>query len=127
MTTSTTSTDRSAAGQASGTPSPTGVVATQSTSTNTGLAAGLGTGLGVAAIVIVALALFLFRKRRSDHAAAHPQDAVPPYKSEMDGSPPVGHVEQKQHPGFHGGGYNTYQSSEMAADAGNTRLEMPAS
>jgi hypothetical protein len=77
--------------------------------------------------VIVALAFFLFRKRRSDHAAAHPQDAVPPYKSEMDGSPPVGHVEQKQHPGFYGGGYSTYQSSEMAADAGNTRLEMPAS
>ena len=126
MTTSTTSTGRSAAGQASGTSSPVGVAATQSTSTNTGLAAGLGAGLGVAAIAIAALAFFLFRKRKGDRAATHPQNAVLLYKSEMDGSPPVGHVEQKQHPGFYGGGYNTYQSSGMAADTGNTRLEMPA-
>jgi hypothetical protein len=30
-------------------------------------------------------------------------------------------------PGFYGGGYSTYQSSEMAVDARNTRLEMPSS
>jgi hypothetical protein len=39
----------------------------------------------------------------------------------------MGLVEQKQHPGFYGGGYNPYQSSGMAADSGNTRLEMPGS
>jgi hypothetical protein len=45
----------------------------------------------------------------------------------MAGSPTVGHIRQKQHPGFYGGGYNSYQSLEMAADAGNARLEIPAS
>jgi hypothetical protein len=103
MTTSTTSTRRSAAGQASGISSSTSAAVTQSTSTNTSLAVGLGAGLGVAAIVIAALAFFLFRKRRSGRAAAHSLNAVPPYTSEMAGSPSVGHIEQKPHPGFYGG------------------------
>jgi hypothetical protein len=104
-----------------------GAAATQPSITNVGLAARLGAGLGIAAITIAFLAFLLVRKRRSDRAAAYPQNAVPPYTSEMARSPLVGHVEPRQHPSFYGGGYSTYQSSEMAVGAGNTRLEMPAS
>src|ERR1700733_14333605 len=106
MTTSTTSTGRSGAGQASGTSSPTAAAAIQSSSTDI--------GLGIAAIAIAVPAFFV-RKHRSDHAAVHPQNAVPPYISEMAGSPLVGYVEPRQYPSFYGGGYSTYQSSEMAA------------
>jgi hypothetical protein len=125
MTASTTSTGGTPAGQASGTSSPTGAVVTNSSSSNTGLTAGLGAGLGVAAIAIAALAFVLFRKRRRDQAAAHPQSTIHPYRTEMDGSAPMDRVEEKQHPGFYGGGYSTLQSLEMAADGRNTRLEMP--
>jgi hypothetical protein len=100
-------------------------VVTSPNGSNTGLAAGLGAGLGVAATAIAALAFFLFRKRRRNQATAHRQNPNPPYTPEMAGSSLMGQVEHKQHPGFYGGGNNTYQGSEMAADGGNTRLEMP--
>jgi hypothetical protein len=127
MTTSTTGTSGTVAGQTTAASSPTGATAVTSKSSNTGLAAGLGAGLGVAAIAIAALAFFLFRSRRRDHTAAQALIPAPPHTIEMAGSAPIGELEQKQHRGFYGGGYSNYQSSEMAADDGNTRLEMPGS
>jgi hypothetical protein len=121
----TTSARGTPAGQTSSTSSPTGAVVTSSSSSNTGLAAGLGAGLGVAAIAIAALAFVLFRKRRRDQAAAHVQNRIPPYKPEMDGSAPMDRAGQKQHPSFYASRFGTLQSSEMAADGRNTRLEMP--